>query len=190
MKIRIKSRHGLARLQSKEPPLCLIDVTSRGPQPWVRFSPFFPLMDIPVPFSPGTTSASVEGLWQGLKVFVREDIDRGRFANTTMRKLKRTVRKYGKCQGHREGVDGERLLGYREARWRIYVPTYLWVLENRLQREVAELRALAEEQEIVLLDYETNTGVDDLRKPLSHAGLLAAYLQDRYPTPPAEFAGA
>jgi hypothetical protein len=47
----------------------LLDVTSRGAEPWVRFSPFYPHGGIPVPFSPGHTSVSVEGIWQGLKVF-------------------------------------------------------------------------------------------------------------------------
>lgn len=32
-------------------------------------------MNIPIPFSPNYTGASVEGIWQGLKVFVDEDID-------------------------------------------------------------------------------------------------------------------
>jgi hypothetical protein len=53
----------------------LIDVTSRGPQPWVRFSPFYPHGDLLVPFSPGQAGASVEGIWQGLKVFARQDVD-------------------------------------------------------------------------------------------------------------------
>ncbi len=182
LEIRVKSRHGLAKLQSKEPPLTLVDVTSRGPEPWVRFSPFFPLMDIPVPFTPGRMSASVEGVWQALKVFETADVDPATLDNTTMRKLKRTVRKYGRCLGHREGMKGERLLGYLEARRRIYLPTYRWVLENRLRDEVEKLRRLAEAGPITLLDYETNCRVDDLRRPLSHAGLVCAYLRDEYPT--------
>jgi len=57
----------------------LVDVTSRGPEPWVRFSRFFPHGGIPVPFMPDTTSMSVEGIWQGLKVFEHVDIDRAKF---------------------------------------------------------------------------------------------------------------
>ncbi len=178
----VKSRHGLAKLQSKEPPLTLVDLTSRGPEPWVGFSPFYPHMDIPVPFTPGRTAASVEGVWQGLKVFETADIDLATFDNATMRKLKRTERKYGKCLGHREGLEGERLLGYLEARKRIYLPTYRWVLENRLGNAIAELRELAEKGPVYLLDYETNCDVENLRKPLSHAGLVASYLEGRYPS--------
>src|SRR5690348_4260094 len=105
----------------------LLDLTSRGPEPWVRFSPFYPHGGIPVPFSPGTTAASVEGIWQGLKVFEREDVDPARFAITTMRGIKRSARQHGRVLGHRAGVSGDRgdrLLAYAEARRAIYLPTY------------------------------------------------------------------
>ncbi|MCA9635696.1 MAG: hypothetical protein KC420_06655 [Myxococcales bacterium] len=44
---------------------------------------------------------------------------------------------------------------------------------------VAALEALARAQPLILLDYETNCDVDDLRRPLSHAGLVAAHLRER-----------
>jgi hypothetical protein len=62
----------------------LIDVTSRGSEPWVRLSPFYPHGGIPVPFTPGVVSASVEGIWQALKVFERTDVDRRKLDVTTM----------------------------------------------------------------------------------------------------------
>ncbi len=57
------------RLRQQYTEALIFDVTSRGTQPWVSFSPFYPHGNIPVPFSPGVVSASVEGIWQGLKVF-------------------------------------------------------------------------------------------------------------------------
>jgi len=81
----------------------VLNLTSRGSEPWVRFSPFYPHGDIPVPLSPGYTAASVEGIWQGLKVFEGTDINVTTFANTTMRGLKRTVRRFGPVRGHRAG---------------------------------------------------------------------------------------
>lgn len=182
-RLRVRSRHGLAKLERKQPPLTLVDVTSRGPEPWVRFSPFYPHGGIPVPFSPGRTGASVEGIWQGLKVFESEDVDPARMDITTMRGLKRTVRKYGRCLGHREGLAGEQLLGYLEARQRIYVPTYNWVLDNLLQDEIAQLVELVEREPVTLLDYETNCNVEDLSRPLSHAGLVMAYVKRRLEMP-------
>ena len=83
----------------------VLDVTSKGPQPWIQFSPFFPHRNIPIPRSDGYTTASVEGAWQGLKVFESEDIDRSRFRVVDMKGLKRSSRKYGRVLGHRAGVS-------------------------------------------------------------------------------------
>lgn len=159
----------------------IIDVTSRGAEPWVRFSPFFAHGDIPVPGSPEVRSQSVEGLWQGLKVFESADVDESKLGITTMKGLKRTVRRFGRCLGHRNGFGSDELLDYISARRAIYLPAYRWVLEHRLNAEVEQLRQLGAERTVVLLDYETNVDVDDPRKPLSHAGLVAAWLEDRWP---------
>ncbi|MFD4639702.1 DUF6939 family protein [Lentzea sp. NPDC058436] len=164
------------RRKVKRPDAVVIDVTSRGPEPWVRFSPFFPHGQIPVPLSPGVTSESVEGLWQALKVFEGEDVDPAKLAVTSMKGLKRTVRRFGQVRGHRAGLTGERLLDYRTARLEIYLPAYRWVLEHRLGAEVARLRELASSADVVLLDYTTNGDVEDLGMPLSHAGLIVDHL--------------
>ncbi|GHO59553.1 DUF6939 family protein [Ktedonobacter robiniae] len=168
----IKRRHGEAQV---------IDVTSRGADPWVRFSPFYPHGDIPVPFSPGYTSQSVEGVWQGLKVFELAGVDIGKFRVANMKGIKRSGRSLGSVLGHREGVDGKRLLGYREARSAIYLPTYRWVLENKLQPELDTLRQLSAQASVILLDYEINANIDDLRRPISHAALIKAYLENNWP---------
>lgn len=182
MHIEIASRHtARAKLEAKHPGAALVDLTSRGPEPWVRFSPFYPHGGIPVPLSPGLVGASVEGIWQGLKVFETADVDRSRLELESMRGLKRTVRKFGRCLGHRAGFEGDDLLGYVAARRAIYLPAYAHVLRERLADELAQLRALAEAGPLALLDYETNTDVDDPRKPLSHAALVRAWLLDAWP---------
>lgn len=147
----------------------------------MKFIPFYPHGDIPVPFSPGRTSASVEGIWQGLKVFESADIDPAMFEVRNMRGLKRTERRFGRTLGHRAGVNGTELLPYLRARAEIYLPSYLWVLENYLQPELEQLRELAQSGPLVLLDYETNTDVWNTAKPLSHAGLVRAYLLNEWP---------
>lgn len=158
------------------PGAVVIDVTSRGPQPWVRLSPFYPHGGIPVPFAPDVESASVEGIWQALKVFEEDDVDPSKLTITTMTGLKRTVRRFGPVRGHRAGLHGTDLLDYRTARERIYLPAYHWVLEHRTADLIAELRALAEDRGVVLLDYTTNGDLDDLSTPLSHAALIVRYL--------------
>ncbi|WP_203925506.1 DUF6939 family protein [Virgisporangium ochraceum] len=159
----------------------VLDVTSRGPEPWVRLSPFYPHGGIPVPLSPGVVGASVEGIWQALKVFENADVDAGKLGVTTMSGLKRTVRRFGPVRGHRAGLHGRHLLAYEAARREIYLPAYRWVLEHRAADLVAELRALAAGPGVVLLDYTTNGDVADLATPLSHAALVARFVTDRWP---------
>ncbi|MDL4817979.1 hypothetical protein QP089_27285 [Actinomadura sp. OS1-43] len=160
------------------PGAVVLDVTSRGPEPWVRFSPFYPHGGIPVPFSDGVTAASVEGIWQALKVFDGADVDASKLAVTSMRGIKRTVRRYGPVRGHRAGLEGDELLPYGRARREIYLPAYRWVLENKVAHLVEELRRLGE---VVLLDYTVNGDVDDLSTPLSHAALVGRFAENRWP---------
>ena len=123
------------------------------------------------------TSASVEGIWQALKVFEEDDVDPSKLAITTMTGLKRTVRRFGPVRGHRAGLHGGDLLDYRTARERIYLSAYHWLLEHRVADLTEELRARAENRGVVLLDYTTNGDLDDLSTPLSHAALIARYLE-------------
>jgi hypothetical protein len=163
------------------PDAILADVTSKAKDGLVKLSPFYPHYGIPVPFSPGYTATCVEAIWQGLKVFEGCDVDTSLFCNDTMRGLKRTVRKYGKPLGHRKGVNGTELLGYIEARKQIYIPTYKWVLENKVKDIIDRLREASKTKTIVLLDYDTNADVDNPNKPLSHASLIKAYAEGIYP---------
>jgi len=164
-------------LQKKYPQAFFIDVTSRGTMPWVRFSPFFPHGQIPIPLSLNYFAASVEGIWQGLKVFEKADIDLAKFTITDMKGLKRSTRVYGRVLGHRAGVTGNSLLAYGEARYKIYLPAYTWVLNTCLQSEIAEIKRRSENTLIILLDYETNCDIENLKSPLSHASLIAKYIQ-------------
>lgn len=163
------------------PDALLLDVTSRGEAPWLKFSPFYPHGNIPVPFSPDFRAQSVEGIWQGLKVFESADIDISKFEITSMKELKRTVRKFGPIKGHRQSVTGDKLLPYLEARYQIYLPSYHWILENCLQDEIEQLKKLLQEKAVILLDYETNTDIENLAKPLSHAGLIKRYIENDWP---------
>jgi O-acetyl-ADP-ribose deacetylase (regulator of RNase III) len=163
------------------PGALVLDVTSKGEEPWVRFSPFFPHGGIPVPGSTSVFGRSVEGIWQGLKVFETEDIDPSRWEVADMRGIKRGGRTRGKVLGHRFGVGGSVLLSYRDARYNIYLPAYRWILENRLAAEVGRLREETAAKTVVLLDYETNGDVEDLARPLSHAALVKLYLEGCWP---------
>ena len=183
MTITVESRRKkLASVEKLWPGATIIDVTSKGVEPWVRFSPFYPHGGVPIPNTAAETARSVEGLWQGLKVFEKEDIDPRKWAVTEMAGIKRGGKSRGAVRGHRFGVGSETLLGYRGARFRIYLPAYKWVLEHRLVSEVEQLRRLAADKPLVLLDYETNSDVEDVSSPLSHAALVMHHLQGGWPT--------
>lgn len=175
-------RKKLASVESLWPGATIIDVTSKGVEPWVRFSPFYPHGGVPIPNTPSVTAQSVEGLWQGLKVFEWEDIDPRKWAITDMSGIKRGGKNRGAVRGHRFGVGSDTLLGYRDARFRIYLPAYKWVLEHRLASEVEELRRLTGDKPLVLLDYETNADVNDVSSPLSHAALVMYHLLGSWPS--------
>ena len=174
-------RKKISTLEKKYPGATIIDVTSHSGTEMVKFSPFYPHGGIPVPFSEGITSMSVEGIWQGLKVFNSVDIDMSCFRNDTMKNLKRTVRTNGPCKGHRKGVHGKELLGYLSARKLIYLPSYKWVLDHRVRHLIDQLREISEKGTLILLDYETNPDVWDASSPLSHASLIKAYIEGTYP---------
>lgn len=171
-KIVIKNKRCKRENILKEYPDAIIfDVTSKGAMK--QMSPFYPHGHIPVPGMNGVFSASVEGIWQGLKVFEHESIDKSYFNNKTMRNLKRTCRVHGKCLGHKYG---DLLLGYIESRKKIYVPSYYYMLENYCAKSIETIKKLSDERTVVLLDYDTNEDIEDYTKPLSHAGLIKHYI--------------
>lgn len=159
------------------PDATIFDVTSKGAMQ--KLSPFYPHGDIPVPFTTNAFSMSVEGIWQGLKVFENEGIDTSCFRNDTMKNLKRTVRTHCRCLGHQKGTNSTELLSYIDARKQIYIPSYKWMLENKCATIIATISKLSQEKTVILLDYDTNEDVEDASKPLSHASLIKAYIEGR-----------
>lgn len=176
--ILIKSkRTKLDNLRKAFPDALILDVTSKGKEPWIRFSPFFPHNNIPIPFSTPQTACSVEGIWQGLKVFRNEGIDLTKFHNKSMKNIKRSVRTCGPILGHQQGVYSEKIFNYKEAREKIYIPTYFWVLENCVGNLVEELSQEIETRDVIFLDYQTNSDINNLASPLSHAALIKKFLE-------------
>ena len=165
----------------KHPGAILADVTSKATDSLVKLSPFYPHGGIPIPFSNDMTATCVEAIWQGLKVFENSDVDVCLFKNDTMKNIKRSVRKNGRPLGHRKGVNGSELLDYIEARKQIYIPTYRWMLENKVSSIIERMKEASKTKTIILLDYNTNQDVDDASKPLSHAFLIKAYIEGIYP---------
>lgn len=170
------------KIRNDYPGAVIIDVTSHAKDEFIRLSPFYPLGGIPVPFSPGWSASCVESIWQGLKDYESVGTDTKLFTNTSMKNLKRTTRRFGRLKGHRKGVGSSELLNYVEARKLLYLPTYKWVLENKVSREVNRIRELSSRNTVILLDYTTNPNVEDASSPLSHAALIKAYIEGTYPS--------
>jgi len=177
MLVEIVSRRNLERnlehvRKLHGPDAVIIDVTSHSDSEiYIKFSPFFPHRAIPVSGMIDTTTKSVEGGWQGLKIFSKETVDLKKFEIVNMRKLKRAPgKKRGDVIGH---SYGEEILDYVTARKMIYVPMYEYVLDNYLTHEMEMLRnILYEKKLLILVDYETNEDVEDTKKPLSHASII------------------
>lgn len=173
----ISKRAKTQQRRKAEAGYAIVDVTSKSPDPrFVKFSPFYPVGSIYIPGNESLgTSASVEGAWQGLKVFEREGIDSKKMKVTSMKGLKR---KGGEARGRVTGhAFNGAVIGYIEARKKIYLPMYnqaLALLDKEL-REILQI-AMDHQGKLVLLDYETNEDINDPRKPLSHASLVAKAL--------------
>lgn len=174
-------RKSIKTLEKKYPSARIIDVTSNAEFPWVKFSPFYPHGNLEIPFSENFIGESVEGIWQGLKVFSTQDIDISKFSIKSMKGLKRTVRSFGKPLGHRAGINGTELLDYITARKKIFLKLYAQVLQDKVYDLVIKLKDEAEYQDLVLLDFETNEDIENPKKPLSHAALIKLFLQKKFP---------
>ncbi len=144
------------------------DVSSYADHPFCTLSPMWEHSGIPVPGMPGVTSDSVEGVWQGLKVI------RGKTAPHLFRGPGRK-RGGGKPSGH---LLGDRLLGVVEARRRIYVPTYEWMLANRVDPALIEQFVDRAFEGVAQFFHDTgdNGDVGNTNEPLAHAAVLVQYV--------------
>jgi hypothetical protein len=143
------------------------DVSSYADPPFCTLSPMWAHGGIPVPGMPGTTSDSVEGIWQGLKV-IRRQIAPRYFRG-------KGQKRGGKPAGHQLG---DRLLGLVEARYRIYRPSYEWVLAHKVDPELIQLfidRAFRGEAQH-FHDTGDNGDINNTGEALAHASLLVQYI--------------
>lgn len=145
----------------------VIDASSYAESPYCELSPMWVHGGIPIPGMPGVTSDTVEGVWQGLKMI------RGKTAPRYFRGP--GAKRGGKPSGH---SFGKKQLGVVDARRLIYVPTYEWMLENRISPDVlrgftdAALAGVPQH----FHDVGDNGDPNDADQPLAHAAVLVRYL--------------
>ena len=68
-----------------------------------------------------------------------------------------------------------------EARKKILIPMYRWMLEQKVLTVILKLREIAQQRDIVLLDDSVNCDIENVSKPLSHAWLIKSYVEGLYP---------
>lgn len=145
----------------------VIDVSSYADPPFCTLSPMWVHGGVPVPGMPGTVSDTVEGVWQGLKVI------RGKTAPRYFRGA--GAKRGGKPSGHQFGT---KLLGVVEARRWIYIPTYEWVLEHRIDPVVIQRLLVTARGGVTqfIHDVGDNGDANASTQPLAHAAVLVQYL--------------
>lgn len=140
-----------------------INVSSRGDSIYKILSPFahHKSYKIPVPGQEGIRADSVEGIWQGLKLF-HGITDQSQFSGRAKK---------------RKGIPDAFLLGheqidYIEARHKIYQPAYLYHLVNNALPIIAEdLESKLQKGDVLMHDVEKNQYIDNPQKSYSHAAL-------------------
>ena len=172
-----EKQESFGSLQMTFPYSIIIDVSSKAKSVFAQLSPEYLHDGIPVPNSGWLTANSVEGIWQGLKVFEKEDIDRSCFEYDSINNQRRTTLDCGKMLGHRFGTNGIEILNHTDAERRIFIPTYRWVLDYKLQDVISYLRNLNNFKTIVLFDGNFNDELDNCNDHISHVYLLKAYLE-------------
>ena len=166
------------------PDAIIFDVTMSGAMK--KLSPFYPHGDIPVPFTSNAFSMTVEGIWQGLKVFEFEGVDTSCFREEEEKKIKRTSSLKGKYKGHNKGTrilkgseEDSKLLESADAIKQIYIPSYKWMLENKCSKIIEKIKELSQEKTVILLDDKVVVDIEKATKIISPAALIKAYIEEK-----------
>lgn len=147
-----------------------IDVSSYGPPPYNRFSPFTYSADfkIPVPGQDDVYASSVESIWQGLKV-----ID----GKTDFKRFQRNPKKrYGSVEGH---LFGKEIIDEIEARNRIFKPSYFFYLNNLVPSQIKDdVLKKGLEDSVYFYDVDSNLDIDDRSGSLAHSVFLKQFFDE------------
>lgn len=168
-------------IHSKFPNAIIIDFTCKGNLAIDHLNPYYPYRDIPVPNSGGAVAESVGSIWQGLKVFEKRDLDEELIRSYTFNRSKLNTQNYGDYLGHRYGTHGLDLLDISDARRRILVPTYKWLLDYKVQDVIVRIREANKNRDIIFIDRVADTEAHDFFHHISHVYLIKAYIEGLWP---------
>jgi hypothetical protein len=142
-------------------------------------NPFYPHGKIQVPFTDGYTGVSISAIWNSLKVFEDADVDVNLINCEDIHILRRE--NLGRLIGFRQGLYNNYIMDVVEARRKILIPMYRWMLEQKTYCIIEYLRKIAQQQDIVILDDSINCEITNTNTPLSYAWLIKSYIEGLYP---------
>ncbi len=174
--VRFTQREKVVQLHEANPLAYFYDTSTHAPyardhsfvEDFSVFSPFMQYENVPVP-GMSILSDSVEGVWQGLKI-IKGKIDPSYFRG-------KGRKRYGIPTGH---LYGGSKINYSEARKKIYVPTYKFMVSHLVQKENIDLiinRAF-EDKVQYFFDVDENGDLGNLHSPLAHSSVLVNIIND------------
>lgn len=159
----------------------VVDVTAKHEGEYVQLSPCYAFEDenhrpaFAVPGLDGRRSYTVEGMWQGLKMFESAGIDEKKFTIQNRKNFKRSGRLIGYFGG-----EGKPMLQEIEARKQIYLPAYEQMLDMYASEPLEQLFQEHVKRGLVLKDHFVNEDVENDKTQLSHASLIKKKLQSMF----------
>lgn len=159
-----------------------IDVSDDAEPPWERLSPNYQHGQIPIPGMPRMLTECVQGAMEGLKLISKQGLpgklNPGYFVGPGR---EREVKADEWLLGW--SYEGRRL-SLPEARRLIFIPAYVWTLQNKTHGVLAKLKLLGRKHDedgldLVVYDGVPGDDLDDYETPLSAAAILVAYANDQ-----------
>lgn len=143
------------------------------------FNPFNMLAssEIPVPGT-GRWARSVESVWQGLKL-VDGKTEFAMFDSVPRKRPSDEDRRRDPHYDYSAStfLFGTDVVDLVTARYLIYIPTYLYLLEHIVPDELVETIAacMTEGRTVLFFDWDSNFDIEDASSSFSHSALLAAW---------------
>lgn len=113
---------------------------------------------------------SLKGIWEGLKLFGKKDVDEKWWKDEKLIGKERNCKSYGKLRGVRIGEEELEMGKGKE----VFENLYKDEIESRFGKLIDGLRKESEKREVVLLDYMEG----DERKFLNHAEVLKDMIEE------------
>lgn len=176
----VSREEGLHLKATRRDVLC-VDSADCAPASMLRFrcfNPFYfdPDVAIPVP-GQNLFACSIESVWQGLKL-VDGRTDLAMFQRSPYKRPAETVRREpGYVYEDSLFLYGDHIVDLVTARYVIYLPTYLHVMEHLVPEAVLEeiLTTLDQGGIVAFYDWDSNFILTDPTQSFSHSALLAAW---------------